>query len=95
MTDPFSWRPMRRDEKVDGGYRVTVTPPSHILGKNGKPLPPQSVTLTISQYARYTRWLKGDLLLQQLLPELSSDNKEILLSGIGPKDWDALFGDEK
>ena len=57
-------------------------------------LQPQSIWLTNDQYARYCEWQSGPLLIQEALPDLSDDEREILMSGIGPDDWDRLYADD-
>jgi hypothetical protein len=37
------------------------------------------------------RWKKGEL-IQDVLPELSADERELLISGTCGKCWDAMFG---
>src|ERR1700680_4847351 len=71
------------------GYVVTVTPPEFMA------LPSQSVCLTPDQYERYKQWRNGLLLIQDAFPELSDSDKEILMSGIGPKEWDEMWVDEE
>jgi hypothetical protein len=88
-----NWAPRREHHKTDDGWVVTVTPPPFIKHK-GKPLPARTVKLTISQFALYQRWLRGDLgaLMTSMRPAgLSVDDIEILLSGIDPKTWDEMF----
>ena len=71
---PFA--PQRKEEKLDDGtWKVTVTPPS-FLGLSGK-----SVELTENQYHRYRRWRIGGELIQDVLPELSTLEREILING--------------
>lgn len=38
-------------------------------------------------------WIDGEL-IQRAMPTLSADIREILISGILPEDWDAMFGDD-
>lgn len=32
--------------------------------------------------------------IQNMFPELSDDDKEFILSGVTPEEWEELFGDE-
>lgn len=73
----------------DGRVKVTVTPPLWSGFKRGA-----SLILTADQFARYERWRTTGGYIQNLLPELSDGEREILLSGIQPNDWDKAFGDE-
>lgn len=38
-------------------------------------------------------WLSGRGLIQDLLPELSDNDREFLISGVTPEEWDAVFDD--
>ncbi|MDO8683950.1 MAG: hypothetical protein Q7N50_10770 [Armatimonadota bacterium] len=77
--------PTRSAAKDGNMWIVTVAPPPFMN------LPPQSLRLTEDQYNRYLSSLSGPLLIQEALPELTIDEREILLSGIGPADWDRMF----
>lgn len=55
---------------------------------------PSDITLDNDQYARYKRWDAGEGLVQNMLPELSTDDKERLISGICNKCWSGMFGDD-
>lgn len=79
----------REVHESDCGYVVTVTPPEFMA------LPSQSVCLTPDQYECYKQWRKGLLLIQDAFPELSAVDKEILMSGIGPKEWDEMWSEEE
>tara|TARA_B110000444_G_C18670448_1_gene514963 strand:+ start:196 stop:438 length:243 start_codon:yes stop_codon:yes gene_type:complete len=48
-----------------------------------------SVTIEIAQY---TSWKKGEF-IQQVMPELSSEDREFLISGMTPAMWDNIFGE--
>lgn len=39
----------------------------------------------------YHRWVKGDL-IQNAMPELSADHREMLLTGTHSACWDKMFG---
>jgi len=52
----------------------------------------QRSQLTVNEEA-YFAWRNGAL-IQNVMPELSADNREILISGTHPKCWDKLFGEE-
>ena len=79
----------RKSEPLsDGRWRVTVTPPKW------SGFGPSSLILTDNQYQHYQRWLEGHALIQDELPELSDDQREILISGIGPEEWDRAFEED-
>lgn len=42
----------------------------------------------------YKLWRSGQMHIQDALPGLSADEREMLLSGICPTCWDKLFGGE-
>lgn len=39
-------------------------------------------------------WRGGEL-IQNAMPQLSADEREFILSGLMPADWDSLFGGEE
>lgn len=43
---------------------------------------------------QYINWRKGEL-LQVAFPDMSADDRELLLSGIHPECWDKMFPEEK
>ena len=53
-----------------------------------------SVHLTREQSYKYKDYLDGKGHIQDLLPELSADNREMLITGICPKCWKELEEDE-
>jgi hypothetical protein len=61
---------------ADGSVIVTVIPPKWAHAGDGK-----SVTLSQKQYKKYLEWMAGSLLIQEALPDLSDDDREILLNG--------------
>ena len=87
MTGPF--QPDRSAEKIGpDAWRVTVTPPPWSGFRCS------SITLTDNQYDRYREWLNGAVLIQDALPDLSLTDREILMTGIGPDQWEEEFGDD-
>lgn len=66
----------------DGSLMVTVQP-SPLLGlRNGSSV----VRVFAHQVPRYRQWRDGFLMIQEALPDMSVNDREILLSGIGPED---------
>jgi hypothetical protein len=51
----------------------------------------QNMLLTTDQTLRLRRWLEGEGLIQTMLPDLSADQRETLLTGIGPGTWNEMF----
>ena len=44
--------------------------------------------------AEIEKYKRGDGLIQELLPNLTPDEREFLISGITPDEYENLFGDE-
>jgi len=38
---------------------------------------------------------KGDVLIQQVFPNLNSSEREFIKSGVTPEEWDDVFGSEE
>ena len=73
----------------DGTWIVTVIPPAFAHAGPGT-----CVSLTADQYARYLLWRERSILIQDALPELSNADREILMTGIGPEMFDAMYQEE-
>lgn len=68
----------------DGTYKVIAKAP---FGG----FEPSEITLTSEQLKRFEEWRSTNrALIQDYMPELSASEREILLSGISPKDWERL-----
>ena len=39
-------------------------------------------------------WERGGILLQDAFPNISADDREFILSGITPEEWDEHFGED-
>jgi hypothetical protein len=59
-----------------GTYLITVIPPDWTRITESK-----SIELTPEQYDRYLAWDEGGLLIQDALPDLTNDQREILITG--------------
>ena len=44
--------------------------------------------------AAHRRWRSGAL-IQDAFPDMDADTRELLISGIHPACWDAMFGDDQ
>ena len=88
--DINGFSPSRRVEKNDNGrsYTVYVRPPQ-IVGT----MPEVSVTLTLGQYQRYLLWREGPLMIQEALPDLSANEREMLMTGLSDEDFDKFAAD--
>lgn len=38
-------------------------------------------------------WMNGEL-IQDVMPNISADEREFLMTGITPEEWDSVFSDE-
>lgn len=41
---------------------------------------------------QYEKWKSGEGLVQDIFPNLSAPQREFLISGITPEDWDSVMG---
>jgi len=39
-------------------------------------------------------WIESGKLIQDVMPDLSDDHREFLMSGITPREWNDMFGEE-
>jgi hypothetical protein len=81
--------PTRSAVKTEKGWTVTVTPPPW-SGFSGS-----SIELTEDQFERYKSWINDGGLIQNVFPELSATQREVLLSGIGDEDFQTMADDEE
>lgn len=49
------------------------------------------VVLNPDQFLRFKAWANGSGNIQTVLHDLSPDDREILMTGCGPKEWDEMF----
>ena len=49
-----------------------------------------SMELAITE-EQLSRWRDGGELVQTVFPDLSPDQREFLMTGITPEEWDAMF----
>ena len=66
---------------------MLVAKTSMISGKTN------TMVLSITN-AQLERWVGGEL-IQDVFPDLSVDQREFLMTGITPEEWDLTFGEEK
>jgi len=43
--------------------------------------------------AQYVSWERGGILIQNAMPNISLDEREFIISGCMPDDFDSLFGE--
>jgi hypothetical protein len=72
--------PTRKYSLISGEDKIKIT----VQAPPFMEQPPRSVVLSCEQYERYLTWLNEGVLIQDALPDLSSDDREILISGLGP-----------
>jgi hypothetical protein len=70
--------------------KVTVKPPEWARVGNGC-----SIELTLNQFQRFLMWKNTRILIQNALPDLTNVQREILMTGIGPEEWNKLFPEEE
>lgn len=51
-----------------------------------------SMVLDVTQ-EQLDQYAAGDSLIQEVFPNLSSDEREFIMSGITPSEWDATFSE--
>ena len=44
---------------------------------------------------QYSNWKSGGTLIQEALPHLTADEREFLMTGITPEEWNEAFGEEE
>lgn len=54
----------------------------------------QSMSLPLTE-AQFTSWRSSGAYIQTALPHLTPDQREFLLTGATPEEWDDAFGDEE
>lgn len=79
--------PIRRIEQTDAGFIVYVKPPAFVG------TPEVSVFLTPAQFEHYQLWRDKSLTIQEALSELSSSEREMLMSGLGDEDFRRMTKD--
>lgn len=78
----------RHSEKnEDGSYTIHITP-QPAMSKVQKTL-----RLSERQYLGYLAWENGQL-IQDALPDLTADQRELLLTGLDAKEFNAIFPPE-
>jgi len=47
--------------------------------------------IDVSEQA-YFAWMNGRMLIQDAFPQLTPDEREFLVTGVTPAEWDSMFG---
>jgi hypothetical protein len=78
-----TWAPKRRVVKTTGTHVVIgIQPPAFFA------LPEAQFALTTEQYGRYCFWLARGGLIQDVFPEFSASEREVLQTGLSEADFD-------
>jgi hypothetical protein len=88
MIEIPGFSPIRRFEQHDDGSVTIHVQPPPIIGK----YPEVSVKLTEDQFERYQWWRRGKL-IQEALPDLSDDDRELLMTGLRNDDFQRIAHD--
>ncbi len=68
--------------------RATITRRSDMTGNISKMEIPK---LT---YTQYSKWLDGAL-IQDAMPHLDAEQREFIMTGVTPEEWNAAFGNDE
>jgi len=74
-------RPML--DTLNGVYQMQITRTSRLTGKTSV------MDLNLTQ-AELDAWVDG-MLIQDAMPQLSAEEREFLMTGITPAEWDEVF----
>lgn len=74
-----------RATKQENGILVTVR------GFNGEPKE-RFINCTVKEYEE---WLISGKYIQDAMPNTSADDREFLISGTTPEEWDEMFAKQK
>jgi hypothetical protein len=74
-------------DSLTGNVRVVFVSPSGRV--TDKTLPMTEATFR----SAHADWKDGTL-IQNAFPALDADDRELLMTGIGPKEWDEMFGED-
>lgn len=67
---------------------ITLTKISVLTGKENEMFLP----ITQDEYNKAEQARKGGMYIQDAYPNLTADEREFLISGTTPEEWDRLFG---
>jgi hypothetical protein len=76
----------------DGTFTMAVFPPPWAGYEPGFS---NSIILTEAQVNKYHEWNTSGLLIQEAFPELTDSQREIILSGLGDKEFEELAKDDE
>tara|TARA_R110001583_G_scaffold138493_1_gene290126 strand:- start:176 stop:397 length:222 start_codon:yes stop_codon:yes gene_type:complete len=70
-------------DTLNGVYQMQITRTSRLTGKTSV------MDLNLTQ-AELDAWVDG-MLIQDVMPQLSAEEREFLMTGITPAEWDSVF----
>ena len=70
-------------DTLNGVYQMQITRTSRLTGKTSV------MDLNLTQ-AELDAWVDG-MLIQDAMPQLSAEEREFLMTGITPAEWDSVF----
>jgi hypothetical protein len=79
--------------------RIMVKQPTWVRQSNGSMQAMRQCQVTGEKFIinvsedQYRQWTGGKL-IQNVMPELNADQREILISGYTPAEWNKIFGKE-
>jgi len=82
--------PVREEYYKQGHWVIRITPPSFVKQKA-----PVEVHLTDEQYQRYLQWRDRKVLIQDALPDLSKEQREMLMTGLSLDSQKRMFTPEE
>lgn len=84
MHNVWTWAPF------GDGVMVAFT------GHNGRRKTMVMPRLTVEQFeVRLQWWMEKGMNIQDAFPMLNAEQREFLMTGLTPEEWDDLFGEEK
>lgn len=90
IIDKLGWGPKRVVTKTNQGWLVKVTP-NPMSGSDKE----QYVHLTEQQKRGYDDWQADRGLIQECLPDLTAEEREILISGLNDEEFRRLAEDDR
>jgi hypothetical protein len=70
---------------------ITITKTSPITGKVNA----MELNISVGHYEQSLQDWENGALIQNAFPTLSADEREFLMTGITPEEWQAAFGDDE
>lgn len=85
VADKLGFGPKRTlVEFTDGTSTLEVKPPAFLFGGLSRG---SFIKLTADQTKRYKQWSEGGVLIQTAFPDLTPDDREIIMTGLKPEEF--------